>query len=418
MLPQEYRKHLEPSDLDCADTEAALELVVAAASHANEMMRKLDRYRDVLEVQELLGGGISLVSPSRELMKRVKVVKVASSTGRCEERVLFIFNDLFLLASERTLGLGNKLKLRAVFDPLFTQVSVPVRAAPLQICEGDNLERESSFYLRGLDGEGGPSRCLELICATQCDKNSLMNSIWAVINDVHQRRNSFSTNIFSQNKRAVQEGKACARCETDFAWYSRQGVQCGACRRKYCKKCFGAPRPGGHQCRQCAADGQQPQEKRSLSLPDRQNLLSVPAAEGDVIKASESRLRTSAGKTLDRFLVLRKNFCLYSYHGPNVSAALGAGAGLGQLGTVHAAHPRLRGGPGRGEVLAGRAQPEEEPHHLAEQRVRARRVDGGPAALGQRPDPRSQLTNASLIVRHCAYVYIHCRGASHWEGSN
>lgn len=40
-LFKEYKKHLDPSDVDYEDTVAALELVLDAASHANEMMRKL-----------------------------------------------------------------------------------------------------------------------------------------------------------------------------------------------------------------------------------------------------------------------------------------------------------------------------------------------------------------------------------------
>lgn len=123
LLLKEYQKHLQSSDPDYSDTSVALDLVVEAASHANEMMRKLDRYRNVLEVQELLGGSMTLVSPSRELLKREKVTKISSSTGKCEERILYVFNDLILLVSERTIGIGSKLKLRAIFDPLLTQVS-------------------------------------------------------------------------------------------------------------------------------------------------------------------------------------------------------------------------------------------------------------------------------------------------------
>lgn len=87
------------------------------------MMRKLDRYRSVLEVQELLGNSIPLVSPSRELLKQVKLMKISSTTNRCEERLLYVFNDLILLCSERAIGIGGKFKIRAIFDPFFTQVS-------------------------------------------------------------------------------------------------------------------------------------------------------------------------------------------------------------------------------------------------------------------------------------------------------
>ncbi|CAO4375469.1 unnamed protein product [Caenorhabditis nigoni] len=41
LLLQEYKKHLQPSDGDFKDTVDALDLVLAAAAHANETMKKL-----------------------------------------------------------------------------------------------------------------------------------------------------------------------------------------------------------------------------------------------------------------------------------------------------------------------------------------------------------------------------------------
>lgn len=38
---QEYKKQLNETDADYEDTAAALQLVLQAASHANEMMKKL-----------------------------------------------------------------------------------------------------------------------------------------------------------------------------------------------------------------------------------------------------------------------------------------------------------------------------------------------------------------------------------------
>ena len=53
-----------------------------------------------------------------------KIMKISSGTNRVEDRVLFVFNDLFLLVSERSIGLGGKYKLRAIFDAFFTQVII------------------------------------------------------------------------------------------------------------------------------------------------------------------------------------------------------------------------------------------------------------------------------------------------------
>jgi hypothetical protein len=106
------------------------------------MMRKLDRYRNVLEVQDQLGNSIALVSPSRELLKRVKLMKISSTTNRCEERILFVFNDLILLCSERAIGIGGKFKLRAIFDPFFTQVTLLIETQAIIICFSDLRRRQ------------------------------------------------------------------------------------------------------------------------------------------------------------------------------------------------------------------------------------------------------------------------------------
>ncbi|KAI6222460.1 hypothetical protein M3Y99_01493100 [Aphelenchoides fujianensis] len=341
LLLKEYLKHLHQNDGDYQDTTIALNLVVEAAGHANEMMRKLDRYRNVLEAQEQLGNSIALVSPSRELLRRVKLMKISSTTNRVEERVLFVFNDLILLASERTIGIGGKYRLRAIFDPFYTQASPPHSfhqpSCLVQICEGDNLEREFSFYLRGSDSPNGPSRCVELYCANQNEKADLIDTIWAIINEVHQRKSSISTSpsvrhlvpcFFSSRCLQIQsitspsnERKACASCDAEFNWL-RTGTQCSLCQKRYCKKCIGAFREQKQRrfCNDCINAG-------TVNVgfkggPSRQNLLALPAIDDDIIKASDVQLKSSNGRPLHRYFTLRKNFALYSYNNQNDELAL------------------------------------------------------------------------------------------------
>ncbi|KAI6181128.1 FYVE, RhoGEF and PH domain-containing protein 4 [Aphelenchoides besseyi] len=312
LLLKEYLKYLNSNDNDYDDTKVALELVVDAAGHANEMMRKLDRYRNVLEVQEQLGNSIALVSPSRELLRRVKLMKISSSTNRTEERVLFVFNDLILLVSERAIGIGGKYKLRAIFDPFFTQ-----------ICEGDNLEREHSFYLRGSDSQSGPSRCVELYCANQNEKADLIDTIWAIINETHQRKASFSTSPSIQSMTSpTNERKCCASCEVEFSWYNRNGIQCAQCQRRFCKKCLGQFREQKQRryCNDCMNNGTV--NTNFKGGPSRQNLLALPAQDDNIIKSSAVQLKSVGGRVLNRYFVLRKNFCLYSYNNEKDEMAL------------------------------------------------------------------------------------------------
>jgi hypothetical protein len=65
----------------------------------------------------------------------------------------------------------------------------------IQIFEGDNLEYENSFYIRGSDSESGPARCVELYTDTQGRKKEWMDALWTIINDAATRRQSFSTVI-------------------------------------------------------------------------------------------------------------------------------------------------------------------------------------------------------------------------------
>ncbi|PAV60779.1 hypothetical protein WR25_22108 isoform E [Diploscapter pachys] len=320
LLLQEYKKHLEESDADYEDAKVALELVIQAASHANEMMKKLDGFGKVIEVQEQLGNSISLVSPGRELLKSGSIQKISSTTEKTEERFIFLFNDLILLASERKLIGLAKYKLRAVFH-----------ANDTQVCDGDNLEREHSFYLRGSDGNG-PQRCVELFCNTQKEKNEWMEGIYAVIDEVRACSATFGSNsirssLCESNGNSSVESKNCADCDTEFSlWY--RGTKCGKCKRKLCKKCFGRYRTENKHsriCEMCVKNMGVESLRRSVSAHSngaRLNLLYVPATSKNVLHASRVKFRGSLSKTFDRYFVVRNDFCLYSYNSPQDECAL------------------------------------------------------------------------------------------------
>ncbi|KAM3726914.1 FYVE, RhoGEF and PH domain-containing protein [Dirofilaria immitis] len=311
LLLQEYKKHLDPSDVDYDDTEAALELVLDAASHANEMMRKLDRYKNVLEVQEQLGNAVSLVSPGRELIRKGKVMKILSSSEKTEERHLFLFNDLLLLASERTLPGFSKLKVRAIFD-----------ATLAQICEGDNLERENSFYMRGSDSPTGPSRCVELMTENSKEKSDWIDAVWNVISESLSRKKSFSPPIANLTS-PRSENRSCAKCDAEFSFISK-GIACVHCAHRFCKKCFGKLRSEDKNmriCDICLRKREYSQTKES-HLRTRINPLSLGANEGEILYASNVKFRGLLNKPLKRYFVVRKDFCLYSYASDNAESAL------------------------------------------------------------------------------------------------
>ena len=65
-------------------------MVSTAATHANDAMKRIEKFKKLLEVQESLGGTVDLVSPTRELLKEGKIVKISARSGDHQDRYLFL----------------------------------------------------------------------------------------------------------------------------------------------------------------------------------------------------------------------------------------------------------------------------------------------------------------------------------------
>ena len=82
-------------------------------------MKRIDQFKKLLEVQESIGGGIDLVSPTREVLKEGRMVKISARTGDHQDRYLFLLSDLLLLCSPRkSMMAGNQFGLRARWEEL------------------------------------------------------------------------------------------------------------------------------------------------------------------------------------------------------------------------------------------------------------------------------------------------------------
>lgn len=74
----------------CFHFTEALHLVSTAANHSNEAMKKIDKFKQLLEIQDKISGVVDLVSPTRELLKEGKIVKISAHSGDIQERYLFL----------------------------------------------------------------------------------------------------------------------------------------------------------------------------------------------------------------------------------------------------------------------------------------------------------------------------------------
>ena len=103
-----------------------------AAAHANDSMKRIDQFKKLLEVQESIGGGIDLVSPTREVLKEGRMVKISARTGDHQDRYLFLLSDLLLLCSPRkSMMAGNQFGLRARWAELhWCRMSTNVDLSP------------------------------------------------------------------------------------------------------------------------------------------------------------------------------------------------------------------------------------------------------------------------------------------------
>lgn len=80
------------TSMNSPSTEA-LELVTHAATHSNDTMKRVDKFKQLLEIQENISGGPDLVSPTRELMKEGKITKISARSGDHQERYLFLVRN-------------------------------------------------------------------------------------------------------------------------------------------------------------------------------------------------------------------------------------------------------------------------------------------------------------------------------------
>ena len=65
-------------------------MVSTAATHANDAMKRIEKFKKLLEVQESLGGTVDLVGPTRELLKEGKIVKISARSCEHQDRYLFL----------------------------------------------------------------------------------------------------------------------------------------------------------------------------------------------------------------------------------------------------------------------------------------------------------------------------------------
>lgn len=227
LLLKDYLKHLPEDSPDRKDTEEALQKVTEAASHSNEAMNKIEKFRKLLEVHQSLGQSFDLISPTRELVREGRVTKISARSGEKQERYLFLFNDLMLVCSEPLLG---TYKIRASLN--------------IDGMEVKEAEIPNAFYVRS------KQKTIELLNEGILEEpSSWYMSMSAVINDFNSRKQTMRALEQVQNvsggdevgKRAptwIKDDAAtgCMLCTNQFTTFRRRH-HCRGCGNVVCAKC-------------------------------------------------------------------------------------------------------------------------------------------------------------------------------------
>ncbi|XP_068217436.1 uncharacterized protein [Palaemon carinicauda] len=340
MLIRDYLKKLPEESPDRHDTEKALQLVSMAANHANDAMKKIDKFEKLLEIQESLGGAVDLVSPTRELVKEGKIIKISARSGDHQERYVFLLTDLLLLCSPRLMGArvmsGPQYRLRAKYN-----------VDNLQVLEGDNLETANTFYIRD------NNKSVELYTQTKEEKELWLEALFQAIHETYQRKSSLKLH-FSPDQRVVDVDLGqkqptlvrsdsvtkCMECGSQFTMVRRKH-HCRACGAVVCNKCSSFKASLAYEsgknvrvCRTCHTTLQELSSSTATPSPEiddsdecaihsakeqsdmafrSRGVLEVSAKTGGAVMEGFLQLKTHRKAWVKRWFALHTDFVLYSF---------------------------------------------------------------------------------------------------------
>ncbi|XP_017796436.1 PREDICTED: FYVE, RhoGEF and PH domain-containing protein 4-like [Habropoda laboriosa] len=313
LLLKDYLRNLTEESADYEDTKKALELVSTAANHTNDAMKKIDKFKKLLEIQESIYDTTDLVSATRELIKEGRIVKISARSGDHQERHLFLFSDLLLLCSIRLIP-GPLYRLRAKF-----------LIENLQVFEGDNLETANTFYIRDED------KSVELYTHAAEEKAAWLGALVDTMQEMTRRKASLKTGNAKALVVKTDDVSRCMICEVIFSVMKRKH-NCRACGIVVCGKCSNQKllfedNKNMRVCRLCHAALTQPLVKSPSSTSPSgpvPSLLQVSASASSVI-SGYLMLKTQPSKPWTRrWFALHVDFVLYTFKSESENMALTA----------------------------------------------------------------------------------------------
>lgn len=321
LLLRDYIKNLPEESEDRIHASEALVLVTRAAEHSNMEMRKIEKFRGLLDLNDALGGALDLVDPTRELIKEGKITKISARDGDHLERYLFLFNDMLIVCQSLPL---KQLGLRQ--QQYVVKSKLDIRG--MQVLQGNNPETAHTFMIKS------KQKSIEFCGGTEELKEEWQKALWSTISDFTKKEQSRNAdaNILIEfqekglGKRAPvwvkdQETTMCMTCGERFGTFKRRH-HCRCCGKVVCNKCSAYKAKLSYNdsgelrvCAHCSTalgliQAKMSEEKSALNKT--RAVLKTSAANPSVLSGYLNLSRNRKNWTR-KFIAIHSDFVLYSF---------------------------------------------------------------------------------------------------------
>jgi len=232
LLLEDYLKHLGPDSIDFDDTTQALRIVSEAAEHANDTVKKGDRFQRLLHLQSRLGE-FELIKPGRELIKEGELQKI--SRKEVVPRYFILLSDCLLYTSYHGTWLDDSTSLKVSYCIMLNQLRISVP-------QSEAFQNEFSITSN--------VRSVTVRASSVDDRNDWLEAINSAIEDHRNKKASFLT-VDQLNPLTRMEGELgdtapvwipdqrvtmCQMCSEEFTLVNRRH-HCRACGKVVCSHC-------------------------------------------------------------------------------------------------------------------------------------------------------------------------------------
>lgn len=233
LLLKDYLSKLPEDSEDLKNTSDALGIISESARHANDSMKKTERFKTLLDIQDRIGDDFPLITASREFVMEGEFKKVAARTSEThQERTLMLFNDV-LLCCAKFPG-SNKYKVKVEMDLYGMEIRT----------EDEDLEIENAFRITS------KQRVMDFTAPNAEARETFVNKLKEAVDECTNKRDSYKK---SSNVVVLKEGELgkkapawvrdeavsmCMLCDVMFTKLRRRH-HCRACGRVVCGNCSG-----------------------------------------------------------------------------------------------------------------------------------------------------------------------------------